>query len=60
MHRVQKTFPSRIEFVLVREYLPMRLLISSDRLMQAEERKDRHNDDNQSDQINNIVHNSLP
>jgi hypothetical protein len=29
-------------------------------LMQSEERKDRHNDDNQSDQIDNIVHTSLP
>jgi len=29
-------------------------------LTQSEERKDRHNDDNQSDQIDNIVHTSLP
>jgi hypothetical protein len=28
--------------------------------MQSEERKDGHNDDNQPDQINNIVHVSLP
>jgi len=29
-------------------------------LTQSEERKDRHNDNNQSDQIDNIVHTSLP
>ena len=28
--------------------------------MQPEERKDGHDDDNQPDQINNIVHTSLP
>jgi hypothetical protein len=35
-------------------------LVSSDLLMQTEERKNRHNDDNQADQINNTVHKSLP
>jgi hypothetical protein len=48
------------ETVVVQLQLKCRLFSSRRVSTQPEERKNGHNDDNQSDQINNIVHTSLP